>query len=529
MSALTRRQFVEAGLSAAALGAVAARSEGAAAGSAAAREPLASPGGLANYTFTHDPKFPLGGYLPQPPATPKIIREPARDIPVLAECDVAVFGGGPAGVCAAAAAARAGKRVVLVERHGCLGGVSTVAWVNTIHTLYGTDHKTKVIGGLPEEFLRRLQRMKALHNQAKDGETGDWVIDCESAKFAWDDIAVGSGVRLAFHTWLAGAVRDGRRLTAALVESKSGRQAIVAETYIDCTGDADLVRRAGGATHIGNAEGKCQAPTLVFRVGDRSENAASLGKIQSELFKTPMDYNGQKYPCFLWGNRGVWNPAEQMMAGTRVVNVNAAEGPDLTRAELEARYQLRWILGRLRTMQGYEKSYLVDIAAQIGVRETHHILAEHTLTREEVLEGKTFPDTVAQGTYPVDIHSPDSPGIRFEYLDGTFRNVAGDASSTGGRWDGQPAGSPKRKTLCWNAPFSSLVPRDFDNVLVAGRCLGADHAAAGAVRVMINCMQFGQAAGTAAAMLKGGANVREVDAAKLVAALKEAGAPLRGA
>ncbi|MBM4019239.1 MAG: FAD-dependent oxidoreductase [Planctomycetes bacterium] len=475
--------------------------------------------------FSREVQFPLKGCLPDPPSG-RTIAEPARQAPVIAECDVAVFGGGPAGVCAAAAAARAGKRTLLVERYGCLGGVSTVAWVNMIHTLYGTDRKTKIIGGLPEEFLRRLQRMGAAKNRAADGETGDWVICSETAKFAWDDIAVASGVRLMFHTWLAGAVRDRRRVTAALVESKSGRGAIVANTYIDCTGDADLVRRAGAATTLGNPDGKCQAPTLVFRVGGRGEKALALGQVQAELFKTTMDYNGERYPCYLWGNAGIWNPAEQMMAAARVLNVNAAEQGDLTRGELEARYQLRWILGRLKTLPGWEKTYLLDVAAGLGVRETHRIVPEQLLKREDVLHGTIFGDTIAQGTYPVDIHAPDAPGIVFQHLDGTSVTVGGDARHTRGRWDGEPPDAPKRTTLCWRVPYGALVPKDLDNVLAAGRCIGADHAAAGAVRVMINCMQFGQAAGTAAALLAPGAAARDADRPALRAALRAAGAPL---
>jgi hypothetical protein len=480
---------------------------------------------MPDFKFDHEVKFPLGGFLPDLPAA-KTVREPARDIPVMAECDVAVFGGGPAGVCAAAAAARAGKKTILVERHGCLGGMSTVGWVTMIHTLYGTDKKTKIIGGLPEEFIRRLQRAGAVKNLAGDGETGDWRICGETAKFAWDDIAVSSGVRLSLHTWLAGAVRDGRRIAAAIVESKSGRQAIIANTYIDCTGDADLVRRAGGATTLGNPEGKCQAPTLVFRVGGKGQGATPLGKLQAEFFKTPMDYNGEKYPCYLWGNPGIWESGEQMMAGTRVLNINAADGRDFTRAEVEARYQLRWVLGRLKGLAGWEKTYIVDVAAQVGIRETHRIAADHCLTRDEVLHGQVFGDTIAQGTYPVDIHSPDSPGIIFDHLDGRRVTVGGDAVYKTSRWDGEPASAPKRTTLCWRAPYSSLVPKDFDNVLAAGRCIGADHQAAGAIRVQINCMQFGQAAGTAAAMLPPGGSVRDVEPQKLRDALKSAGAPL---
>lgn len=550
MSSITRRQFVEAGLSAAGLGLVAANAEAAAPASpspaagapasevpaagvsapvAPANWPFPAPAPRTDLTFTHEPKFPLGGFLPQAPAAPRTIREPARDVPVVAECDVAVFGGGPAGVCAAAAAARAGKRVVLVERHGCLGGMSTVGWVSRFHTLYGTDRKTKTIGGLPEEFLRRLQRLGAVRNLAGDGETGDWDICGETGKFVWDDLALSSGVRLMLHTQLVGAVRDGRRMTAALVENKSGRGAVAAGVFIDCTGDADMVRHSGGGTQVGNPEGKCQAPTLVFRVGGKAEKATGLGQIFAALSKIPMDYNNGPYPCYLWGAKPIWDRAEQMMAGTRVLGVNVARADDLTRAEVEARYQLRWILRNLKALGGYENSYLIDMGAQIGLRESHRILADRLLTGPDLLEGKVFPDTIAQGTYPVDIHTPDAPGIVFRMLDGTFRRQGTDGRWTSGRWDGQPAGAAKRKTLCWSAPLAALVARDFDNVLAAGRCIGADHEAAGAIRVMINCMQFGQAAGTAAAMAKAGANIREVDAAKVRAALKEAGAPLREA
>ncbi|MCX5675144.1 MAG: FAD-dependent oxidoreductase [Planctomycetota bacterium] len=475
--------------------------------------------------FTHEVQFPLKGFLPDPPAG-KTIKEPARDVPVMAEVDVAVFGGGPAGVCAAAAAARAGKRVILVERHGCLGGMSTVAWVTMIHTLYGTDKKTRIIGGLPEEFLRRLQRLGALKNTAADGETGDWRICGETAKFVWDDIALSSGVRLALHTWLVGAMHDGRRVAAALVENKSGRQVILAKAYIDCTGDADLVRRAGAATTLGNPEGKCQAPTLVFRVAGKGDKAVGLREVQAELFKTPMDYNGEKYPCYLWGNPGIWSPSEQMMAGTRVLNINASDGRDFTRAEVEGRYQLRWLLGRLKTLPGWEKTYIVDVAAQVGIRETNRIVAEHRLTRDEVLHGVIFGDTIAQGTYPVDIHSPDSPGIIFDHLDGRRVTVGGDAVYKTGRWDGEPAGAPKRTTLCWRVPYGCLVPKDLDNVLAAGRCIGADHEAAGAIRVMINCMQFGQAAGTAAAILPDRKAFRDLDGKPVRQALLAAGAAL---
>ncbi|HET6429563.1 MAG TPA: FAD-dependent oxidoreductase [Phycisphaerae bacterium] len=475
-----------------------------------------------------DVVFPLGGYLVSPPAG-RTVREPARDVPVLAECDVAVLGGGPAGLCAAAAAARAGRSVVLVERHGMLGGMATAGGVTVLHSLYGTDGATKVIGGLAEEFIRRLQAAGAARNAAPDGETASWTICPETARFVCDDMAVGSGVKLLLHTRFAGVIRDGRRISAALVEGKSGRAAIVAGAFIDCTGDADLVRRAGGPTQLGDGHGRCQPPSLVFRVGGRKPEAAGLGQIQAELFRRTMDYNGGAYPAFLWGTPGLHDPAEHMMAGTRVVGINAADTLDMTRAEVEARYQLRWVLAAIRSVPGWQDSWLVAMAAQVGTRESHRIVAAHQLTRREVLEGAAWPDTIAQGTYPIDIHNPDGPGITFEYLDGTRREIRGDRTEETGRWDGRPAGAPLRETLCYSIPYRSLLPEGLENVLVAGRCAGANHDSAGAVRVMINCMQLGQAAGTAAAMMSPSGRASDVDVPSLRGELIRAGMPLRDA
>jgi hypothetical protein len=469
--------------------------------------------------------FPLGGFLPDEPHG-RSVREPAKDIPVLAECDVAVFGGGSSGVCAAVAAARAGQRVLLVERHGCLGGMATVAWVNVWHSLYGMDRKTRVIGGLVVESIRRLQRMGAVYNGRED-QTGEWHFCAETCKLVFDDLAVSAGVKLLLHARLAGVLRDGRRITAALVETKAGRGAVLADTYIDCTGDADLVRFAGVPTQRGSPEGKCQAPTLVFRVRPRGPDAVSMRQVQRALHEGVMDYNGRKYSCFTWGSAGTWDPAEQMLAATRVLDVDASDPRQLTRAEVEARYQLRWVMDRLRTMPGWEDIHLVDVAAQLGIRETHRILADHTLTREEVLHGTAFDDGIAQGTYRIDIHTPDSPGILFEYLNGKTQYIDGAGEQRRGRWDGQGDDAPLRGTLCYHVPCRCLIPRELDNVLAAGRCIGADHAAAGAIRVMVNCMQFGQAAGTAAAMVGKGGGVRDVDASALRAELIAAGVPLR--
>ena len=197
------------------------------------------------------------------------------------------------------------------------------------------------------------------------------------------------------------------------------------------------------------------------------------------------------------------------VAAARVPETNAADVMDLTRAEVHGRYQMRWVMKQMKKFPGWQNIHLVDIATQIGVRETHRIIADHMLSRMEVLTGQSFPDTIAQGTYPIDIHNPHGPGIAFEYLNGETREIHGDGSRGQGRWDDQPQDAPLRSTLCWQTPYRSLIPQQLSNVLAAGRCIGADHNAAGAIRVMINAMQFGQAAGTAAA-LASNSLVREV-------------------
>lgn len=474
--------------------------------------------------MTYPPPFPLPDFLPEL-VSGRTISQPAREIPVLAKCDIAVFGGGPAGICAAVAAARMGKRVILVERYGFLGGVATAAGVNIWHAFYTADGETQIIAGLAEEIVSRLASQHAVRNGKPDGKTGHWEVCTETAKLVFDDLTVGSGVKLLLHTFLSDVIMDGNRVVAALVESKSGRFAIEADTFIDATGDADLVRRTRTATQKGNAQGRCQPPTLCFRVGGIVERL-NYTEIQTELFREPMDYNGAFYPCFLWGNKGIWDANDHLFAGTRVPGVNAADVRDLTRAEIEARYQMRWVIGKLKKSPGGEKVFLRDIATQIGVRESHRIISEHMITRKEVLEGKVFEDAIALGTYPIDIHHPTGPGIIFEQLNGQRLEVRGDGTHHYSRWDGAEDGAPLLSTPYWAIPYRALVPQQLENVLAAGRCIGADHEAAGAIRVMVTAMQTGQAAGVAASICQNGA-VREVSPKEIRNGLADQGAVIR--
>ena len=466
--------------------------------------------------------FPLDGFLPEP--TGASIREPARDVTVIADCDVAVLGGGPAGACAAAAAATCGASVLLIERFGFLGGMSTAGIVNMWHPFYGMDGRTLIMGGFPRQLVQRLQGMGAVYNTAEDGETGNWVVCSEHARFAFDDMVLASGAKILVNAHLAGAIRDGRRVTAALIETKSGRGAVLAKSFIDCTGDADLVRRTGVATELGDSTGACQAPTLCYRIDNLGPGG--LGALAAELAKHTMNYNGEPFPAFFWGDRWPGTETEHFAAGTRVLDVNCADALSLTRAEIEARYQLRWVLERARQMPGWGNLRLVAIAAALGLRESHRIIAEYRVTGDDLLWAKPFEDAIAQGTYPIDIHTPGAPGIVFNRLDGTFHRINPDHSTETGRWDGEPLDAPKRDTLCYQVPLRSLIARDLDNVFAAGRCAGMTHEAAGALRVMVNCMQTGQAAGVAAALSEDG-NARSATVAQVQDRLRELGMPLR--
>ncbi len=468
------------------------------------------------------PSRPLPEFLPEKVEN-RSVTEPARQIPVLARCDVAVFGGGPAGVCAAAAAAREGKRVILVERHGFLGGVATAANVNIWHSFFGSDGETQIISGIAEEITTELMGQHAARNSKPNG-TGHWEVCTETTKLVLDDLSLGSGVRLLLHTLLCDVIVEKGRVVAALVESKSGRHAIEADVFIDATGDADLVRRTGLATQNGDATGGCQPPSLCFRLGGMNDEVL-YSNMQGMLFSEPMDYNGANYPCFLWGNRGIHERSDHLFAGTRVPGVDASKVDDLTRAEVEARYQMRWVISRLKALPGGEKLFLRDIATQIGVRETHRILADYQVNRREILEGVPFEDAIAFGTYPIDIHNPTGPGIIFERLSGEVLEVSGEGKHFYSRWDGAPEGAPLRDTLCWSLPYRSLIPRGLENVLATGRCIGADHEAAGAIRVMVTAMQTGQAAGVAAALCRNGA-VRCVETERLLGALTAQGAKI---
>jgi len=202
---------------------------------------------------------------------------------------------------------------------------------------------------------------------------------------------------------------------------------------------------------------------------------------------------------FSWSSTVPGGRDETMLAGTRVFGADCSDADQLTRAEMEGRRQVRAVCDILRENFTSSKGVpLLTLPAKIGIRETRHARCLHALTEKELLSGKRFADAIGNGTYPVDIHSARGAGV-------TFRRL--------------------KKAPFYQIPYTSLVPRGATNVLVAGRCIDADEGAFGAVRVMVNCNQMGQAAGVASYLaLDSGQSVAKIDTEKLRATLKKQGA-----
>ncbi|NMB13200.1 MAG: FAD-dependent oxidoreductase [Firmicutes bacterium] len=432
----------------------------------------------------------------------EFVRESARDIPVIANVDVAVLGGGPAGFNAAVAAARLGVSTIMIEKNGYMGGVATAGLVSIWHSLYSMDRKRKIIGGIVDDVLARLEERSAVYGQGDfyTESKGSFVVDTEAAKLVFDQLALEAGVKLLFHTYVVDVIGTMGEIQAVIVENKSGRGAIKAKIFIDCTGDGDVAYRAGASYEKGDLSGLMQPPGLCVRVGGLNPSAFKSfesGAVSKALDKE-MDYNGQIYPSFLWYTKSGYRPDEIMMAAARMTNTDCSVGEQFSQASVDGRLQIDWIVRTLKNeVPGFEDAHIVDIAAEVGARETRRFLGDYVLTEEDLLTGRGFSDVIGHGTYPVDIHNPVGRGIIFKHLNGVVVTHDETGNVTTSMWT---ADGNKSDVQYYNMPYRVLLPRDMSNLMVAGRCVSMTHEALGAIRVMVNCMQLGQAAGVGAAI-----------------------------
>jgi hypothetical protein len=437
----------------------------------------------------------------------RTISEPARAVPVALEADVVVLGGGPAGIAAAASAARQGARTVLVERYGFLGGMGTAAMVTNFCGLHATVHgeMRQVVHGVADELLARIDRLGGLNApHVVLGRIQAQAYDVAAYKCAADDLLLAAGVTLRFHSLAAAAAMEGTRIMALLVETKSGRQAIAGRMFIDCSGDADLAAWAGAPFEKGP---ELAFPTHMFRVGnvDAAQAMAARPRIRELMLEA------EQAGAFRFARR---SPiiAPQKRASEWRCNVtqigkasdqegaHAADGTnvdDLIHAEIEGRRQIRDYVAFLRArVPGFADSYLLEIAPQVGIRETRRIVGAYQVSGADVLGARDFPDAVGVNGWPLERHVRGD--VEWHWIEGRGYH---------------------------HVPYRSLVAQGVDNLLVAGRCASLTAEGQSSARVSGPCFVMGQAAGTAAALaLRAGVRPPAVDITALQAALVRDGA-----
>lgn len=447
------------------------------------------------------------------------IREEARDIPVVEQCDICVVGGSCTGVFAAVAAARLGAKVAIIEQNGFFGGVATASLVNIWHSLYNTTADRQIIAGLTAEVVDRLVRRSAAAVKNKSDPSQYITLHTEELKIELDEMVVAAKVRPFLHAVFAAPVVQDGRVVAAIIEDKSGRRAIQASYFIDATGDADVVYRAGFECYRHIA---IQPPTMCAII--RGLNDIKQRHPDFQLNKAVYDtmYPNALKKGFLWSAAVPGVPDHTMVAGTRVPETDASDAEHLTRAEIEGRRQVRAMCDILReNFIPAGEHPLVAMPARIGIRDSRHARCLYSVSEQEVLNGVRFGDAIANGSYRVDVHYNDRPGIIFRYLDGTEVHVFEDGSKDVRRWRDPSAVSP----TFYQVPYRCLVPQGAKNLLVAGRALDADRGAYGAIRVMVNCNQMGQAAGVASYLaLNTSADVADVNIDNLRKTLTQQGA-----
>ena len=376
--------------------------------------------------------------------------------------DLIVAGGGVAGVAAAVSAAREGLRVLLAEQTGVTGGAMTNALVYPFMRYTLRKSGRVLAAGL---FAEMQERWKAYRDTA-------W----ETYKLVFDDLLSEAGAEVLFHAQLFDVTTKDRQVTEISVATCAGKRSLRARMFIDATGDGELFYLAGCDCQLGRQEdGFCQPMTTCFRLGN-----VDIARFQAERPVLEERYRARQ------AEGKITNPRENILVffglgegivhfnTTRVIRHDPTDPAALSRAEMIARRQVWEMVKFLREeSEAFSHCTLLSLANRIGVRESRKLKGVHILTAEELERGVYFPDTVALGNYGVDIHNPTGTGTTVHYLS---------------------------DEAYYSIPYRSLLPKEYDNLLVAGRCLSATHEAQSAVRIMPTCVCMGQAAGIAAAV-----------------------------
>lgn len=413
--------------------------------------------------------------------------------------DVVVVGGGPAGIGSALGAARNGARTLIIEKAPFLGGCLAMGLpILTFHNQRGEQ----IMAGVAQEMIDRAQALggsfghlpQALYSPMRTYT----LIDGETMKYLTDQMMVEAGVDVLFHAYGGDVVMDGNRVTGVVVHGKGGSEMIPAQVVIDCSADADIAAAAGAPYEKGSPQGEYMAVTMMMRMvnidptvmpdifpdwqafgvrAGETEEVFVHGKtgfgrwgdaaVQAELFG---DLDTSKHSLFVFS---LWN-GELNANTTRILNLDASDKWDLSYGEIEGRRQARRVHRFLKhNVEGFEQSVLISTGPFLGTRESRRIMGEYTLTADDIIQGKDFPDQIGRGSYPVDVYRTDGSGIEQHFIR--------DGGSFG-------------------IPYRIMVPQQVENLLVAGRSVSATREGLGGVRLMGPCLAMGQAAGTSAVL-----------------------------
>jgi len=433
----------------------------------------------------------------------------SKGLPVYNEVDICVLGGSCTGVFAAVRAARLGANVAIVEKQNAFGGVATNAMVNIWHSLLDTEFKQQIIAGLTQETMDRLALRKAVVQSGKS-ESAGFTFNSQELKIELDEFVIESGIHPYLHTLFSEPWFDPHgNLAGVIVDNKSGRGIIKAKYFIDATGDGDLCHRLGLYTYQHDL---LQPPTTCahFEGWNGSDFKALLKDHRAE-FNIPEG--------FVWG-ANLPSTKTYMLAGTRIYNANCTIADDLTKAEIEGRRQVRAIMDMMRKYGNPDQLGLVGLPSQIGIRETRHIKCLYQVTDDDALYGKRFEDAIANGSYRLDLHHQDKPGLTFKYLDGTEVYSRPGYPSEKKRWREKTTINP----TFYQVPLRSIIPPKYDNLMLAGRMFDANSIAFSGIRVMVNMNQLGEAAGvTSYLALNSNESVRNINPRDVRNELKKGG------
>ena len=437
--------------------------------------------------------------------------------------DIVVIGGGPSGITAAKGAIKNHNKVLLIERSGYLGGCITQSLVVPMMTFHAGDKQ--IIEGYAQDIIDRLKEAKGSIGHILDplgvGKTVT-PIDTEIFKYEVQEYLLEHGVDIVYHCEFLEVEISENKINSIIINSKSGMHKIKGKYFIDATGEGLVAYKSGCSMKIGREkDGKCQPMSMMFKVGgvdrekiieyaDENRNdfvieegikslkdveriaiSGFFSKIKEGIDKGEFNVNRDRVLAFELNTKG-----EMIINMTRVINKISVNNFDLSEATIEARRQVFAVFKFLKKyIVGFENSYLIQSGNEIGVRESRRLEGIYTINEREIVSGYKPEDTIALGSWPIDIHDPEGRNLVIQSM---------------------------RMGDYYGIPYGCMIPKEIDNLIVTGKAISATHEALASLRVSPICMALGQAAGTAAYIANEyGSSFKDVNYERLREALKE--------